>query len=699
MMATGPNGLPTVSASADDDSVSPTRTSGPARSGEPAETTEKKEEILTFHGQVLGPDARPATGAAIYTMLPSSGGPIKPVFSAKAGVDGKFRFTVPKADFDAVVGHGPWDTVTILAVADGLGPDWVELRSPAEEELALRLVDDSVPISGRILDLQGKPVVGATIERGEIKAENIDGIDSYLKLIREDPRLASNHRFAKSFWHNPLPGQPASVTTDAEGRFKLTGVGRGRIVDISVNGPTIQNTTITAMTRPIATVSSPPGTSTVVARTVHGAAFDYLVSPGRALTGVVRDKRTKQPLAGVTVCGKGTNARVTTDAQGRFTLSGFPKGTRYGLIALAGQKAPYFVTALSVPDTAGLAPIEANVECVAGIPMRLKLIDKETGKSVTGADVIYLPIYPNSHTREVPGSAPVGGSGPYNSGIRQSDGTYLLGVLPGPGGVFVRTAEGLYRSACVDPGAFFKANARDGSEVRPQRLYGDMNTVHIAHGDGAVFISPQSPYSAIVLINPAEGSGPISAEAVLERDQKREVRVVGPDGEPLTDVTVEGDGAATTKTPGLLTVANLSPLRPKRFIFRHQAKKLVGYLIAKGDETEHYAVKLEPWGTLTGRLVDAEGKPRPGVDLAGDRLTDLIDPARGFIHFGQKTDSNGRFRFEGLVPGQQYSASAVGKKAVTGGFGVVIDRVSLKPGETRDLGDVQARLVKPETTP
>ena len=162
---------------------------------------------------------------------------------------------------------------------------------------------------------------------------------------------------------------------------------------------------------------------------------------------------------------------------------------------------------------------------------------------------------------------------------------------------------------------------------------------------------------------------PLSAEAVLERDQKREVRVVGPDGEPLTDVTVEGDGAETTKTPGLLTVSKLNPLRPKRFIFRHQAKKLVGFLIARGDETEPTPSSSQPWGTLTGRLVDAEGKPRPGVDLTtGDWQTALIDPARGLIPSGQKTDADGRFRFEGLVPGQEYSGQRRRRKSRQGGL-------------------------------
>ena len=121
-----------------------------------------------------------------------------------------------------------------------------------------------------------------------------------------------------------LPGQPASVTTDAEGRFRLTGIGRDRIVDIAVEGPTIQSATITAMTRDAAAVSTPK--DAFAARTVYGATFDHLIPPGRALTGVVRDKRTGQPMAGVRVGGTETNARTTTDAEGRYTLPGFPKG-------------------------------------------------------------------------------------------------------------------------------------------------------------------------------------------------------------------------------------------------------------------------------------------------------------------------------------------------------------------------------------
>jgi DNA-directed RNA polymerase specialized sigma24 family protein len=107
-----------------------------------------------------------------------------------------------------------------------------------------------------------------------------------------------------------------------------------------------------------------------------------------------------------------------------------------GLMVLAGEKVPYFVTCMRVPDQAGLEPVEADVDCQPGIPVRLKLIDKETGKPLRNADVFYEPIFPNPHTRQASGYSPVQASGPYNSGVSQDDGTYLIGVLPGPGGIF-----------------------------------------------------------------------------------------------------------------------------------------------------------------------------------------------------------------------------------------------------------------------
>ena len=89
--------------------------------------------------------------------------------------------------------------------------------------------------------------------------------------------------------------------------------------------------------------------------------------------------------------------------------------------------------------------------------------------------------------------------------------------------------------------------------------------------------------------------------------------------------------------------------------------------------------------------MDAQGQPRPKAHLMStDWGAAMNDPARGILP-RVDTDAAGRFRIEGLVPGQSYNGNAVGEEAQQKGFGVVIDHVVLKPGETRDLEDVRAR--------
>ena len=128
----------------------------------------------------------------------------------------QFRFTMPRADFDAVVGHGPWDTVTILAVADGLGPDWVDLQvRPTRNwrygwsmtRCRSRAASSTSRATGRWRQDHARPDQGG----------GVDGIDPYLKLLREDPMRASNHRFAKNFWpiHCPASRRASRPTPKA----------------------------------------------------------------------------------------------------------------------------------------------------------------------------------------------------------------------------------------------------------------------------------------------------------------------------------------------------------------------------------------------------------------------------------------------------------------------------------------------------
>ena len=70
MVAAAPEGISAPSISNADDRLSPAQASTP-----PAPASRRRRprrrRYLTFHGRVLGPDGRPAAGAAIYTVFPS----------------------------------------------------------------------------------------------------------------------------------------------------------------------------------------------------------------------------------------------------------------------------------------------------------------------------------------------------------------------------------------------------------------------------------------------------------------------------------------------------------------------------------------------------------------------------------------------------------------------------------------------------
>ena len=108
-------------------------------------------------------------------------------------------------------------------------------------------------------------------------------------------------------------------------------------------------------------------------------------------------------------------------------------------------------------------------------------------------------------------------------------------------------------------------------------------------------------------------------------------------------------------------------------------------------------MRMQPWRTITGRLVDEGGKPidmnaqtgtAPAASIEMDRERRLAtndDPTVGSLP-EVKVDERGQFRIEPIIPGQRYTADLMqnGKTA-----GIAFEDLTLKPGEVRDLGDIR----------
>ncbi len=138
------------------------------------------------------------------------------------------------------------------------------------------------------------------------------------------------------------------------------------------------------------------------------------------------------------------------------------------------------------------------------------------------------------------------------------------------------------------------------------------------------------------------------------------------------------------------TISAVDPKKTRSLIFLHPEKKLVKTMELQGNEPGPLTVRLEPAGTVTGRLLDADGQPLAKVDLRV--LFDRKDNDYGAAYFPERvaTDGEGRFRVDGLAPGLVYQIDVAGKPPQ---FTVasVAGRISVKSGETRNFGDIKAK--------
>jgi hypothetical protein len=114
------------------------------------------------------------------------------------------------------------------------------------------------------------------------------------------------------------------------------------------------------------------------------------------------------------------------------------------------------------------------------------------------------------------------------------------------------------------------------------------------------------------------------------------------------------------------------------------ARRLIGSVQVKGIETKPLAVRMQPWSAVRGRLIDAEGRP----------IRNAVVHANEFMPENGRTDKDGRFHLEGLLPGRSYNLTYEKNKPFL--VGTLIEGFIGKPGELRDLGDVRSQPFRQE---
>ena len=202
---------------------------------------------------------------------------------------------------------------------------------------------------------------------------------------------------------------------------------------------------------------------------------------------------------------------------------------------------------------------------------------------------------------------------------------------------------------------------------------------------------------AVISVDAHEGAESIDCELRLIKGKSREVLVVGPDDTPQSGIEASGltnqiENPMTAIQADHFQVTNLFPGESRAVVARVVFKKLIGLAIVSEAEDGPVTLRLLPWCSLTGRLVDEAGRPRTQameIRLEDGKLPLHTVNGRGYDHPTFAVGPDGRFQIEGLVAGATYKL-----QALEAGFRLLGDLTSdltLDPGESRDLGDLRIR--------
>jgi Carboxypeptidase regulatory-like domain len=205
-------------------------------------------------------------------------------------------------------------------------------------------------------------------------------------------------------------------------------------------------------------------------------------------------------------------------------------------------------------------------------------------------------------------------------------------------------------------------------------------------------------YHAFVPIDVPADTGRIIPDIALESGRTQHLRVTDAEGRPVKDTWVYclqgGSSHGEALSGDELAFLHDNPGKALTVMIVHQSHSLGAAVDLKGDEPDPMRVILQPTGTVAGRLVDEDGKPRAGASVVayhhirfrgGPIMCDRSDP--------MTTGPDGRFRITHLVPGVPYTVQVLKKNetdtANRAEGNLHGSEWTVNPGEEQDWGDVR----------
>jgi beta-lactamase regulating signal transducer with metallopeptidase domain/protocatechuate 3,4-dioxygenase beta subunit len=691
---------------------------------------------LSYSGHVTNADGEPIAGAQLWLAVTSYERDVEGMLRALTTTDddGRFQFVLETATAQQLKGRFPFDRPQLVATADRFGLDWLPLdvfeddAAPSEKWVTLQArIDQSLgagrfagrtlklrtevrPIRGRLVDLDGHPLPNVRVLVEELSQPDIALL---LKAFEESSKegvyaaLRATGMGVGGLARTQLQQLIPPVTTDGNGEFVVRGIGTDQLVTLTFDAQHIEARTLYVLGRDLDTVSLPhiPMHRNGAQDVYAGRQFTYAIGPSIPVEGIVKDLDTGEPVANTLVYVErlfkresfneqvqvqlrlDTNhMRAVTDDQGRFRVTGMPPGESHVLEAMPPKSEPYLIASQDVSlslDDGDAKQIEIQVK--QGIWIKGRVTDKQSGEPVS-ATVDYLALQKNPHTLDKLGLRQAWVQQRYRT---DSDGRYRVLGLPGPGVLLVTSQTGKTYPKAVG------AESVDG--YREKNRYIPTTPIGL----------PVSNWHLIKQIDPAPNATSFTCDLVLDAGQSVSGRVVGPDGGPVSEISVFGEVIGEwfwtprpwdkARKSSRFTVYSYDVQRPRQLFFKNSDETLVGQYRLEGKAPEEIVVTLEPAVRVTGRLIENE------TDLPAARYGLYCEKtALGEFRIDDcRTNDEGRFEINGLIAGLVYEMNAYNERHFTNNRNrFQIDLTAANPGDIFDLGDVTGpKSSRPGTKP
>jgi beta-lactamase regulating signal transducer with metallopeptidase domain len=220
---------------------------------------------VDISGHVVGPNGAPLTDAPVVAMscpwLYVSNEKLftRPGFAilgqARTDSHGFFRFSLDRAMLRADAGQlidRPALKAHVVASAPGHALSWqpIDVETPDPNANITLMLSAEEYYQGRLVDLQGQPAANVRLDVVSVgghatpfpfwSGDRIDMVSSLVEINRSASKSNGSLDLARrgliAFWEPPtgLAVWPQAVTTDAQGRFVVHGVGREQEFDLLV---------------------------------------------------------------------------------------------------------------------------------------------------------------------------------------------------------------------------------------------------------------------------------------------------------------------------------------------------------------------------------------------------------------------------------------------------------------------------------